>query len=623
MSDSVSLLADLKLLLTEYGYSEFVPAWKQARLAQGESFQPEYATDFDLNTDVKTQLDRRNALVEHSKVLLVAEASSVLLGIVNALKVIANKPKVQIPSKTSWTQMIRDIVTEELAKPSHSNFLNNALQVYDPARLQTLLNTPTNVVSLDGAGLVGNGVAVWQKGVKFKLDATPVVSSAIATLDSALEGFRSVVGTSGTISTNAKTALTNTLNWFQQSKQELHNDTALLTTWASGLNSITQALQVPQGVEAKFILPHPCFGEDDLINSLVTSLSKLSADAPLFRKQSNVDSGAFVLLLFSDDLVGSLLLWTTSLLGIMGFNHVKLDQILEMAKIPALTFLGQQLEMYEGTTGLFSQEVLRDPGGSFLDLYNLSTQAFSGVTSWSANTVKAGDTLLKDSIQEFKDLTAQANILPTPPVDPSPSEIFAMTTGDPSASLLKGSMTSTEADKTKAPELVDPFDTWFSIFSLKALLGTLTSSLSSVVGGVNTILKDSANVLQSVGAVEQIVSPFENVLNHAIVATDTVAASQSSMIDKARALLDRGVTQIELPSYGALLIPPIKGGTEALRLSMQEMIKKSPDRPAQLNSKHVVIFPLLVVVSSDITGVANTTWTAVSELLKKVEDPVH
>lgn len=132
--------------------------------------------------------------------------------------------------------------------------------------------------------------------------------------------------------------------------------------------------------------------------------------------------------------------------------------------------------------------------------------------------------------------------------------------------------------------LSDPFDKWYSVFSLGDILGGPIKNAASLAN----------NMLQTVG--DSLDGAADTVMNSAAWVSQIVYSTAERVTDVtngANAILDAVPNEIELLGFDILTIPPGLGGLDQLRFANQQWLDEGVEGAPSYN-EGVVMMPILI-----------------------------
>lgn len=599
----------------------FLARWKTLRGQKTPSnYSPEFATEQDLDRAIELAQNKAEVLLKGGFRYAQEDGQApFFLAIQQRAEAEAQRHvDTSLPTQGSWPSIYVRVVRTVLKEPRHQTYYQNAAGVSSPEELALVKDVRVQVNKLPDDAVIweqlNQGVAVWQRGLRFDLD----LSGLKGALGSIKQGIAKGQEVSKAFSETRKEVQGKVLTWYKAGK-----DVALapLKDIAAGMGDLGKVGEMPEGVTLKFILPQPVVGSQALVSSLTSSLSTLRAESPVFKRDADVDIGAFLLVMYSKDPLGSLLIWLLMTSVIFGYNFVpdeqggtgenRFQQLIDIAKDAGLTVVAKQFEALVAAGKAPSAGEIQSALGGFSNVWSLTTEANKQFTDWVDKIKESGSKVAATGPKLMAAVNEALGQL-------NPAQTTEQSYPDP---LQLGAELQTNQETTAA--IKDPFDTWYEIFSLKGLLGPIGQSLDTVLGATSAVLKEGGSLLNTVvqGA-DSVSDAYVRIATSALDATDQAASVGLKTADSAINILDEALSSLSTPSFGALLVPPITGGTEKLRFALAQMIAESPDKPEELDSPYGLIMPLLVVVASDVTGVARTAWDKVGDMFKIVKGTV-
>lgn len=599
----------------------FLARWKTVRGQKTPGdYSPEFLSEQELDSAIDTIQNKAEVLLKGGFRYAQEDGQAPFFLAIQqrAEEEAVRQVNTSLPTQASWASMYARIVRIVLKEPRHQTYYQNALQVSSPKELELVQDFRVQVSKLPDDSVIwdqlNQGVAVWQRGLRFDLD----LSGLKGTLGAIKQGIVKGQEVSKNFSAARKEVQGKVLAWYKTGK-----DVALapLKDIATGMGDLGKVGEMPEGITLKFILPQPVVGSQALVSSLTTSLSKLRSESPIFKRDSEVDIGAFLLVMYSKDPLGSLLIWLLMTSVIFGYNFVpdeqggtgenRFQQLIDIAKEAGLTVVAKQFEALVAAGKTPSAGEIQNALGGFSNVWSLTTEANKQFTDWVDKIKESGSKVAATGPKLMAAVNEALGQL-------NPQQTTEQTS--PNAGLVGQTL---KTGKQTTAEIKDPFDTWYEIFSLKGLLGPIGQSLDTVLGATSSVLKEGSSLINTVvqGA-DSVSDAYVRIATSALDATEHAADVGLRTADSAINILDEALSSLSTPSFGALLIPPIAGGTEKLRFSLAQMISESPDKPEELDSPYGLIMPLLVVVASDVTGVARTAWDKVGDMFKVVKGTV-
>lgn len=587
-------------------------------------YTPEFSGEEELTT-------RLNAIQEKEAVIRKGFFSfSGAVGIENFLLDVENKASAAavqqarnyLPTVDRWPNLFASIARSVMGDPKHTNFLLEVTGLANEDQLKALQSITVEAVKISDAIIPGldQGYAVWQQGVKFD----SLLEGPLATVRNVLGGVKGALATGENyregINDLRLEVQKNVLEWYKAGKDLV---LAPIKDIANGLGDLGRVGSLPEGVTMKFILPQPVVGSDNLVSELTTSLSTLRAQSPVFKNDSETDIGAVMLVMYSNDPLGSLLLWVLMTSVIFGYNFSSIakkdkvdwvDEIIQLAKSSGQTIIAQQFEALVAAGKAPSGAELGQIYGGFENIWEQTAETNKSFSSWADSVVTQGKKLVESGTKTVAAFQEAWTGLTQGPVKVDQQPVL-------NAGLISSRPVTLDGEPLEG--ISNPFDNWYEIFSLKGLLGPIGNAADTVLQATSDTLKEGSAIYSMIATgVDKHADAYVNIATSALDATNQAAQIGLKAGDQAIDAIDLALSSLSLPTFGALLVPPVKGGTEKLRFTLAQMIQDNPTKPPELDSPYGLIMPLLVVVASDVTNQARTAWDGVNSMLKIVKGKV-
>jgi hypothetical protein len=379
------------------------------------------------------------------------------------------------------------------------------------------------------------------------------------------------------------------------------------------LNSFANAIDATKyGAEIKGIMCAPITGKANFTETVANALSKLRAEAPVFAHDKEAYSACLLLVAFSSDISGSLILSVAVVAMLCGFGGFNLDEIMENLGQPGFSRIMPQAQELFSAGAAFPTEInslIKDTGFEGIEWNQPVLDVFG---QWLDKNTKPYQDLGNQFLEEVNNIVA----IPSIAADKISNVLTDMANknDNPQNALASG------VDKgTKDPKKIPPFDHWFSILSLAALLGQFNDVLKLGAEAGASLLKEADNLL---GTAEKMAdAPLAVIQNLQKISADVenINDTRLKVMGGAVELIKQLTSGISSPQFGALMVPLVKGGTEKLRQVLNEMVLNDPNAPEELNAPYGIIFPVMIVGSSTLQAPVELFYKALVSMFNITE----
>lgn len=460
---------------------------------------------------------------------------------------------------------------------------------YDKTKLAVLSNAAVNVHSfpMSDRAEIEHSYAFWSNNVSIAFDNAPVKAAVKNYFDNV-----DPILVPSFVSDGAarKQVLTQIGDWY---KTAIENPAdTVLKGLGTVLKDYSNAFAVaPFGAEVKGIVGSPVTRLSGLTTSIATALSVLRQKAPVFQHDAEAWSSCVVLLAFSSDISGSIIMSLVTLFMMFGYKQGEIADILSGLGQPEFSRVYPQIHELIQAGAAFPSEMDRLVRDAGLNDISLDLGLEHAVGEWVGNALKP----FADAEQSFKDIagTIRDTAVGTTQKVTNAFTQSAHANDGPNAAVMGGKDTG-----KKDVNIIPPFDTWFDILSLSAILGPFNDALSAATNGVSTTFKNADKALATIEKVYDQPSVYIQNITRVSEDVDKLVNIRKDVLKKVGDILIDGSSGLKTPQFAALAVPLVKGGTEKLRFILNDMIINSPSRPKELDAPYGMIIPIILVGAS-------------------------
>jgi hypothetical protein len=396
------------------------------------------------------------------------------------------------------------------------------------------------------------------------------------------------------------------LSWLKGEKEKL-GVTKALSDFSESVNEYKTSSIFNTDVTAKFIMFRPVVGDSVFTELAVKSLSSVYTNAPATRRTSTELGSLFVGVLFATDVLGALLKWAYLLLVMFGVKNVGFEAILRAAGFPSLSSLSP--DFLENSIDTEMQA-----GDGLFQSIALAEQTKKDFESWWQDSY----THLASTSEHVSELvSAIQNVFTS--IDPLsiPAEVFSE---EKVENFLHGKSPSKENSVPVTLEGIDPFDTWFTIFSMTDIFGGVNQALGDVVNASLGLAGDLVGVATSSDKlVDKSFNSLETLINSRKASTDQLNSQLQTSLSALVDTVTRALVNTNSLSFSVLAIPPVTGGIEKLRIPLSHMLLNDPSRPKEFNSDSTVI-GFMIYLGANTTTVVEGAFKQVSSFFNIIKN---
>ncbi len=358
---------------------------------------------------------------------------------------------------------------------------------------------------------------------------------------------------------------------------------------------------------AKFLLIPPINGNMDSVKErVIETLSGNIPNFPNFSKDSTV--GGAILVCTAGNLVESIIKWTALSILLFGPTVVGMEAINQATQTP---LLGPLADTAKKDASFLSNSLLQ---GEFAD------DAIAGLATDDFNTIK--DSWISSTFMQLA--TGKTNPL---------SVAFGAVgeaIGDEISNVDRAFSNTEEADADlgqaigdtistivgagpSGDRLIDkfednPYDTWYDVLSFGDLMG-----------GVGGVVKGVQNVIGEAGALATQLPNGINLVQGKIKELGgQIATISTVLVNDLKAGIDTIPVVMDGIEFSALLIPPIAGGIEELRIRINEyMVANALNAPVLRDQDASMVLMIIFGVPGIAQGSLTTIYNQFTALFKE------
>jgi hypothetical protein len=492
--------------------------------------------------------------------------------------------------KTYCRAKVKTVIEGVVADPKYAPMLSRYFgKHYDKTKLSILANASLNVHSfpMSDRAEIEHSYAFWSNNVSIAFDNAPVKAAVKNYFDNVDPVLVPAFVSDGAA---RKQVLTQIGDWYKTAIENPADN--VLKGLGMVMKDYSNAFAVaPFGAEVKGIVGSPVTRLSGLTTSIATALSVLRQKAPVFQHDAEAWSSCVVLLAFSSDISGSIIMSLVTLFMMFGYKQGEIADILSGLGQPEFSRVYPQIHELIQAGAAFPSEMDRLVRDAGLNDISLDLGLEHAVGEWVGNALKP----FADAEQSFKDLAGNIRDTAVGTTQKVINEFTqsAHANEGPNAAVMRG----IDIGK-KDVNLIPPFDTWFDILSLSAILGPFNDALSAATNGISTTFKNADKALATIEKVYDQPSVYIQNITRVSEDVDKLVNIRKDVLKKVGDILIDGTSGLKTPQFAALAVPLVKGGTEKLRFILNDMIINSPSRPKELDAPYGMIIPIILVGAS-------------------------